>query len=164
MTSQLAWTKTGIPKTRATFTAAWLPAFRMRLTGGRHPEQSTHDQAEQGHQRDEREHYRQHPTPEAGNEARSPGGANGTGRRHAAGKGEAMAAFLAVAGIRLQLGAAPRTALHGGPYILRYRGPLPPSRGVQRGPSTSVALQSMQLGGFTRSSSPTRSYTPAGHT
>ena len=29
----------------------------------------------------------------------------------------------------------------------RYLGPLPPSRGVQRGPSTSVALQSTQLGG-----------------
>ena len=36
-------------------------------------------------------------------------------------------------------------------------GPLPPSRGVQRGPSTSVALQSTQFGGLTRSSSPTRS-------
>ena len=47
-------------------------------------------------------------------------------------------------------------------YIARYWGPLPPSRGVQRGPRTSVALQSTQLGGLTRSSSPTRSYTPAG--
>ena len=35
------------------------------------------------------------------------------------------------------------------PYIKRYLGPLPPSRGVQRGPSTSVALQSTQFGGFT---------------
>ena len=50
------------------------------------------------------------------------------------------------------------------PYIRRYLGPLPPSRGVQRGPSTSVALQSTQLGAFTLSSPPTRSYTPAGHT
>jgi hypothetical protein len=49
-------------------------------------------------------------------------------------------------------------------YIARYLGPLPPSRGVHRGPTTSVALQSTQLGGFTRSSSPTRSYTPAGQT
>ena len=48
-------------------------------------------------------------------------------------------------------------------YMTRYLGPLPPSRGVQRGPSTSVALQSTQFGAFTRSSSPTRSYTPAGH-
>jgi hypothetical protein len=51
-----------------------------------------------------------------------------------------------------------------GAYIARYLGPLPPSRGVHRGPSTSVALQSTQLGGFTRSSLPTRSYTPAGQT
>src|SRR4051812_20784840 len=49
------------------------------------------------------------------------------------------------------------------PYILRYFGPLPPSRGVQRGPSTSVALQSMQFGAFTTSLSPDISYTPAGH-
>lgn len=42
-------------------------------------------------------------------------------------------------------------------YIRRYFGPLPPSRGVQRGPSTSVALQSTQLGAFTLSSSPARS-------
>lgn len=46
--------------------------------------------------------------------------------------------------------------LHCG-YIRRYFGPLPPSRGVQRGPSTSVALQSTQLGAFTLSSSPARS-------
>jgi hypothetical protein len=52
----------------------------------------------------------------------------------------------------------PRNALQrAGVYMDRYLGPLPPSRGVQRGPSTSVALQSTQLGGFTRSSSPTRS-------
>src|SRR2546429_7141620 len=57
-----------------------------------------------------------------------------------------------------------------GIYIRLYLGPLPPSRGVQRGPSTSVALQSTQLGGFTRSTgaacgAPTAtSYTPAGHT
>jgi hypothetical protein len=44
-----------------------------------------------------------------------------------------------------------------GLYIPRYLGPLPPSRGVHRGPSTSVALQSTQLGGFTLSPSPTRS-------
>ena len=49
-------------------------------------------------------------------------------------------------------------------YIRLYAGPLPPSRGVQRGPTTSVALQSMQLGAFTTSVSPLRSYTPAGQT
>ncbi len=38
-----------------------------------------------------------------------------------------------------------------GRYIALYFGPLPPSRGVQRGPKTSVALQSMQFGAFTRS-------------
>src|SRR5687767_10505682 len=42
-------------------------------------------------------------------------------------------------------------------HMSRYFGPLPPSRGVQRGPSTSVALQSIQFGGLTRSSFPTRS-------
>lgn len=36
-------------------------------------------------------------------------------------------------------------------HIKRYFGPLPPSRGVHRGPTTSVALQSTQFGGFTRS-------------
>jgi len=49
-------------------------------------------------------------------------------------------------------------------HINRYFGPLPPSRGVHLGPNTSVALQSTQLGAFTLSSSPTRSYTPAGQT
>src|SRR5438094_6577532 len=49
-------------------------------------------------------------------------------------------------------------------YIRLYFGPLPPSRGVQRGPSTSVALQSTQFGAFTRSRPSTSSYTPAGHT
>lgn len=44
-----------------------------------------------------------------------------------------------------------------GRYICLYAGPLPPSRGVQRGPITSVALQSMQLGAFTTSRSPRRS-------
>ena len=39
-------------------------------------------------------------------------------------------------------------------YIRLYDGPLPPSRGVQRGPMASVALQSMQLGAFTTSLSP----------
>jgi hypothetical protein len=48
-------------------------------------------------------------------------------------------------------------------YISRYRGPLPPSRTVHRGPITSVALQSMQFAGFRTSRSPSRSYTPAGH-
>jgi len=56
------------------------------------------------------------------------------------------------------------TSLLPADYIARYLGPLPPSRGVHRGPSTSVALQSTQLGGFTRSSLPARSYTPAGQT
>ena len=51
-----------------------------------------------------------------------------------------------------------------GSHIRRYFGPLPPSRGVQRGPSTSVALQSTQLGAFTLSLSATLSYTPAGQT
>jgi hypothetical protein len=37
------------------------------------------------------------------------------------------------------------------PHIRLYAGPLPPSRGVQRGPITSVALQSTQLGAFTTS-------------
>src|SRR5437667_7290645 len=49
-------------------------------------------------------------------------------------------------------------------YIRLYFGPLPPSRGVQRGPSTSVALQSTQLGAFTRSRPSTSSYTPAAPT
>src|SRR6185437_8269065 len=49
-------------------------------------------------------------------------------------------------------------------HMRLYFGPLPPSRGVQRGPSTSVALQSTQFGGFTRSWPSTCSYTPAGHT
>ena len=43
------------------------------------------------------------------------------------------------------------------PHIRLYDGPLPPSRGVHRGPMTSVALQSMQLGAFTTSRSPWRS-------
>lgn len=47
-------------------------------------------------------------------------------------------------------------------YMRRYFGPEPPSRGVQRGPTTSVALQSTQFGAFTRRVSPSRSYTPAG--
>ena len=42
-------------------------------------------------------------------------------------------------------------------HIARYFGPLPPSRGVHRGPSTSVALQSMQFAGLTTSRSPSRS-------
>ena len=41
------------------------------------------------------------------------------------------------------------TRVNGHAYINRYFGPLPPSRGVQRGPRTSVALQSMQFGGLT---------------
>src|SRR6266566_3388870 len=41
-------------------------------------------------------------------------------------------------------------------YMRLYLGPLPPSRGVQRGPSTSVALQSTQLGAFTRRPRSTR--------
>src|SRR2546428_1611826 len=36
----------------------------------------------------------------------------------------------------------PRPERRGMRYIRLYFGPLPPSRGVQRGPSTSVALQS----------------------
>ncbi len=48
--------------------------------------------------------------------------------------------------------------------ILLYFGPLPPSLGVQRGPNTSVALQSMQLGALTRRVPSVRSYTPAGQT
>src|SRR2546426_2336513 len=35
-----------------------------------------------------------------------------------------------------------RTGVAPTPYIRLYLGPLPPSRGVHRGPSTSVALQS----------------------
>src|SRR5690242_7065774 len=35
-------------------------------------------------------------------------------------------------------------------YMKRYLGPDPPSRGVHRGPTTSVALQSTQLGALTR--------------
>src|SRR5437867_12957473 len=58
---------------------------------------------------------------------------------------------------------APLT-VEGMAYIRLYFGPLPPSRGVQRGPSTSVALQSTQFGAFTRSRPSTSSYTPAGHT
>src|SRR2546425_3106398 len=50
------------------------------------------------------------------------------------------------------------------PHIPLYLGPLPPSRGVQRGPTTSVALQSTQFGALTRSAPSTTSYTPAGHT
>src|SRR6267378_2008498 len=46
-------------------------------------------------------------------------------------------------------------------YIRLYLGPLPPSRGVHRGPSTSVALQSTQFGAFTRRPTLTRSYAPA---
>ena len=78
---------------------------------------------------------------------------------------------------RLEIGAWGLTLLRrrkiaqptAGHYIRLYLGPLPPSRGVQRGPTTSVALQSTQLGGFTRSTgaaccAPTAtSYTPAGH-
>src|SRR5258708_18692798 len=45
-----------------------------------------------------------------------------------------------------------------------YFGPLPPSRGVQRGPNTSVALQSTQFGALIRSPPPSASYTPAGQT
>jgi len=48
-------------------------------------------------------------------------------------------------------------------YIRLYFGPLPPSRGVHRGPSTSVALQSTQFGAFTRRVPCVTSYTPAGH-
>src|SRR2546425_4136234 len=59
---------------------------------------------------------------------------------------------------------APATTVEGMAYIRLYFGPLPPSRGVQRGPSTSVALQSTQFGAFTRSRPSTSSYTPAGHT
>src|SRR2546430_11191211 len=47
-------------------------------------------------------------------------------------------------------------------YIRLYLGPLPPSRGVHLGPSTSVALQSTQFGAFTRSAPCATSYTPAG--
>src|SRR6266540_2231364 len=49
-------------------------------------------------------------------------------------------------------------------HICLYLGPLPPSRGVQRGPTTSVALQSTQFGALTRNAPSTTSYTPAGHT
>ena len=42
-------------------------------------------------------------------------------------------------------------------YIRLYAGPLPPSRGVHRGPMTSVALQSTQFGAFTTSRSPSSS-------
>jgi len=42
-------------------------------------------------------------------------------------------------------------------HICRYFGPLPPSLGVHLGPSTSVALQSMQLAGLTTNRSPSRS-------
>lgn len=41
--------------------------------------------------------------------------------------------------------------------------PTPPSRGVHIGPSTSVALQSTQLGRFTLNSSPSISWKPPGH-
>jgi hypothetical protein len=41
-------------------------------------------------------------------------------------------------------------------YIRWYFGPLPPSRGVQRGPTTSVALQSTQFCALTTSLSPWR--------
>lgn len=59
---------------------------------------------------------------------------------------------------------SPRSAGRGR-HIARYLGPLPPSRGVHRGPSTSVALQSTQLGALTRRvPSGVRSYTPAGQT
>jgi hypothetical protein len=50
-----------------------------------------------------------------------------------------------------------------GSYIRLYLGPLPPSRGVHLGPSTSVALQSTQFGAFTRRAPCASSYTPAGH-
>src|SRR5437667_5892562 len=43
-----------------------------------------------------------------------------------------------------------RTGVAPTPYIRLYLGPLPPSRGVHLGPSTSVALQSTQFGAFTR--------------
>ena len=42
-------------------------------------------------------------------------------------------------------------------HIKRYRGPLSPSRGVHRGPMTSVALQSIQFAELTISLSPSRS-------
>ena len=49
-------------------------------------------------------------------------------------------------------------------YMRLYFGPLPPSLGVHRGPTTSVALQSTQFGAFTLSFPSTSSYTPAGQT
>src|SRR5438552_15236851 len=61
-------------------------------------------------------------------------------------------------------GRAPKRCARATPHILLYLGPLPPSRGVQRGPRTSVALQSPQLGALTRSFPSTAAYTPAGHT
>ena len=48
-------------------------------------------------------------------------------------------------------------------YMRLYFGPLPPSRGVHRGPRTSVALQSTQFGALMRSPPSVASYTPAGH-
>src|SRR5256886_17180720 len=56
-----------------------------------------------------------------------------------------------------------RTGVAPPPYIRLYLGPLPPSRGVPLGPSTSVALQSTQFGAFTRRAPCATSYTPAGH-
>src|SRR2546428_9665587 len=56
-----------------------------------------------------------------------------------------------------------RTGVAPTPYIRLYLGPLPPSRGVHLGPSTSVALQSTQFGAFTRRAPCATSYTPAGH-
>jgi len=47
--------------------------------------------------------------------------------------------------------------LHRQYYIRLYFGPLAPSRGVHRGPSTSVALQSTQFGALTRSTPSTSS-------
>src|SRR5207247_2038563 len=61
-------------------------------------------------------------------------------------------------------GSAQKWCASATPHILLYLGPLPPSRGVQRGPTTSVALQSTQFGALTRSVPSTTSYTPAGHT
>src|SRR5439155_756004 len=57
----------------------------------------------------------------------------------------------------------PTGASSAGRYIRLYLCRLPPSRGVHRGPRTSVALQSTQFGAFTRRAPCTTSYTPAGH-
>src|SRR5262245_50995164 len=52
---------------------------------------------------------------------------------------------------------SPPLASNARAHMRLYFGPLPPSRGVQRGPSTLVALQSTQFGALTTRRSPWRS-------